>query len=120
MAIRAISSATISFGLVSIPVKLFSASDSSKTVRFNQIDRRDGSRLKQQMISAKSGEVVPQEEIFKGYEFAKNQYVLFEPDELKACRRLRVGLDQGPTSAKLVTFEIKEEFAFLKSSHGVL
>ncbi|MEM7543689.1 MAG: Ku protein [Pseudomonadota bacterium] len=48
------------------------------------MERRDGSRLKQQMISAKSGEVVPKEEIVKGYEFAKNQYVLFEPDELKA------------------------------------
>ncbi|MCY3730156.1 MAG: Ku protein, partial [Rhodospirillaceae bacterium] len=52
--------------------------------RFNQIHSKDGSRLKQQLISAKSGEVVPREEIVKGYEFARGQYVVFEPDELKA------------------------------------
>ena len=80
---RALSTANISFGLVSIPVKMFSAAESSAAVRFNQIDRRDGSRLKQQMISAKTGEVVPKEEIVKGYEFAKDQYVLFTADELK-------------------------------------
>ena len=80
---RALSTATISFGLVSIPVKMFSASETSVAIRFNQIDRRDGSRLKQQMISAKTGEVVPKEEIVKGYEFAKDQYVLFTPEELK-------------------------------------
>lgn len=81
---RPLSSASIAFGLVSIPVKLFSASESSVAIRFNQIDRRDGSRLKQQMISAKTGEVVPKSEIVKGYEFAKDQYVLFDPEELKA------------------------------------
>lgn len=81
---RALATATISFGLVSIPVKLFSASESSAAIHFNQIDRRDGSRLRQQMISAKTGEVVPKEEIVKGYEFAKDQYVLFTSEELKA------------------------------------
>lgn len=80
---RALSTANISFGLVSIPVKLFSAAESAAAIRFNQIDRRDGSRLKQQMISAKTGEVVPKGEIVKGYEFAKDQYVLFTADELK-------------------------------------
>lgn len=80
---RALSTANISFGLVSIPVKLFSAAESAATIRFNQIDRRDGSRLKQQMISAKTGEVVPKQEIVKGYEFAKDQYVLFTAEELK-------------------------------------
>lgn len=84
MAARALGSATIAFGLVSIPVKLFSAAESAATIRFNQIDRRDGSRVKQQLISAQSGEIVPKEEIVKGYEFSKGQYVLFNPDELKA------------------------------------
>ena len=84
MPARALGSATIAFGLVSIPVKLFSAAESAATVRFNQIDRRDGSRVKQQLISSGSGEVVPREEIVKGYEFAKGQYVLFTPEELKA------------------------------------
>lgn len=84
MPARALGSATIAFGLVSIPVKLYSAAESAAAVRFNQIDKRDGSRVKQQLISAKSGELVPKEEIVKGYEFAKGQYVLFSPDELKA------------------------------------
>ena len=84
MPARALGSATIAFGLVSIPIKLYSAAESSATVRFNQIDRRDGSRVKQQLISAKSGEVVPRDEIVKGYEFAKGQYVLFTNEELKA------------------------------------
>ena len=73
MPARALGSATIAFGLVSIPVKLFSAAESAATIRFNQIDRRDGSRVKQQLISSNSGEIVPREEIVKGYEFAKGQ-----------------------------------------------
>jgi DNA end-binding protein Ku len=84
MAARPLGSATIAFGLVSIPVKLYSAAESAATIRFNQIDRRDGSRVKQQLVNAKSGDLVPKEEIVKGYEFAKGQYVLFEPEELKA------------------------------------
>src|SRR5690606_24145134 len=84
MPARALGSATIAFGLGSIPVKLYSAAESAATVRFNQIDRRDGGRIKQQLISSNSGEVVPREEIVKGYEFAKGQYVLFSPDEIKA------------------------------------
>ena len=77
-------SATVSFGLVSIPVKLYSSSESTHTIRFNQIHKKDGSRLKQQMINARSGDPVPKDEIVKGYEFAKGQYVLFSPEELKA------------------------------------
>jgi DNA end-binding protein Ku len=84
MPARALGSATIAFGLVSIPVKLYSAAESAATVRFNQIDRRDGARVRQQLISSNSGEIVPKEDIVKGYEFAKGQYVLFTPDELKA------------------------------------
>lgn len=84
MAARPTGSATISFGLVSIPVKLYSAAESAATIRFNQIDRRDGSRVKQQLVNAQSGELVPKDEIVKGYEFAKGQYVLFDPEELKA------------------------------------
>jgi DNA end-binding protein Ku len=83
MAMRALASATISFGLVSIPVKLFSSAESAAAIRFNQIHKNDGSRLKQQLICAKEGTVVPKEEIVKGYEFAKDQYVLFTPEELE-------------------------------------
>jgi DNA end-binding protein Ku len=84
MAARALSTATISFGLVSIPVKLYSAAEPKSALSFNQIHKKDGSRVKQQLISSRSGEVVPRDEIVKGYEFAKDQYVLFEAEELKA------------------------------------
>jgi DNA end-binding protein Ku len=77
MPARPLGSATIAFGLVSIPVKLYSAAESTATVSFNQIDKRDGSRVKQQLISSKTGEVVPKDDIVKVYEFAKGQYVLF-------------------------------------------
>jgi DNA end-binding protein Ku len=84
MPARALSTATISFGLVSIPVKLYSAAESQSALSFNQIHKKDGSRVKQQLVNSRSGEVVAREEIVKGYEFAKGQYVLFEPAELKA------------------------------------
>jgi DNA end-binding protein Ku len=84
MAARAISTATISFGLVSIPVKLYSSSETAGEIHFNQMHRKDGARLKQQLVSSRTGEVVPREEIVKGYEFSKGQYVLFNPEELKA------------------------------------
>jgi DNA end-binding protein Ku len=84
MAARPLGSATIAFGLVSIPVKLYSAAESAATLSFNQIDRRDGARVKQQLVSSKTGEPVPKDEIVKGYEFSKDQYVLFTKDELKA------------------------------------
>jgi DNA end-binding protein Ku len=84
MPARAISTATISFGLVSIPVKMYSAAESKAALAFNQIHKKDGSRVKQQLISSRTGDVVPREEIVKGYEFAKDQYVLFEAEELKS------------------------------------
>ena len=83
MAARAQASAAISFGLVSIPIKLYTTAQSSAAVRFNQLDA-DGARLKQQYISVKSGEIVPRENMIKGYEFAKGQFVTFTPEELKA------------------------------------
>jgi DNA end-binding protein Ku len=85
MSARAIGTANISFGLVSIPVKLFSASDSSSGISFNMLHGKCGSRVKQQYICPKEDNiVVPRDEIRKGYEFAKDQYVLFTNEELKA------------------------------------
>ncbi|MEO8467081.1 MAG: Ku protein [Gammaproteobacteria bacterium] len=84
MPARAISAATISFGLVSIPVKMYSAAEPKSAVSFNQINRKDKARVKQQLVSSRSGEVVAREDIVKGYEFSKDQYVLFEAEELKA------------------------------------
>jgi DNA end-binding protein Ku len=63
---------------------MYSAAEPKSALSFNQINRKDKSRVKQQLISSRSGEVVPREDIVKGYEFAKDQYVLFEPEELKA------------------------------------
>jgi DNA end-binding protein Ku len=81
---RAISTGTISFGLVSIPVKLYSATQSSAGVSFNLLHGKCGSRLKQQYVCPVDNEVVAREDMVKGYEFAKDQYVTFTPDELKA------------------------------------
>jgi DNA end-binding protein Ku len=83
MAARSIASLTLSFGLVNVPVKLYSATESSSAVRFNML-AKDGSRLKQQYISESTGKVVERAEMVKGYEFEKDRFVLFSPDELKA------------------------------------
>jgi len=83
MAARSIASLTLSFGLVSIPVKLYSATETSSAVRFNML-AKDGSRLKQQYVSEKDQTVVARADMVKGYEFEKDRFVLFSPEELKA------------------------------------
>jgi DNA end-binding protein Ku len=83
MAARSIASLTLSFGLVNVPVKLYSATESSSSVSFKML-AKDGSRLKQQYISEATGKVVERAEMVKGYEFEKDRFVLFTPDELKA------------------------------------
>jgi len=88
MAARSIASLTVSFGLVSIPVKLFSATEASKTISFNMLHKDCGSRLKQQYICVKEEVVVPREDIVKGFEFSKDQYVIFTPEELKAMEEV--------------------------------
>src|SRR5690349_13250370 len=81
---RSIASLTISFGLVAIPVKLYSATVSSERLSFNLLRARDGSRVKQQYVAVNDGALVERSEMTKGYEFAKGQYVMFSPEELKA------------------------------------
>ena len=83
MAARSIASLTLSFGLVSIPVRLYSATESASSVKFNML-AKDGSRLKQQYISEKDQKVVARADMVKGYEFEKDHFVLFTPEELKA------------------------------------
>lgn len=80
---RAIWNGSISFGLVNIPVKLYSAV-SRKTVRFNQIDSATGARVKQKRVSADDGEEVPYERIVKGYELPSGEYVLITDEEVAA------------------------------------
>jgi DNA end-binding protein Ku len=84
MAPRSIANATISFGLVSVPVNLYSSSESKTSVSFNMLHKKCTSRLKQQYICSKDGEIVERSETVKGYEFAKDQYVVLSPEELKA------------------------------------
>ena len=71
---RSIASLTISFGLVAIPVKLYSATISSERISFNLLRQKDGSRVKQQYISETDQAVVPRSEMVKGYEFEKDRY----------------------------------------------
>jgi len=84
MPARSIGTATISFGLVSVPINIYSSYESRQSVSFNLLSKKSGTRVKQQYIDPKTSEVVPRDEMVKGYEFAKDQYVIFSPDELKA------------------------------------
>ncbi|CAG2129443.1 Ku protein [Cupriavidus plantarum] len=84
MAARSIASLSISFGLVSIPVKVYSATESKSAVGFNLLHKGCGSRLRQQYICLKEGVVVDRADMVKGYEFEKDRYVTFTPEELDA------------------------------------
>jgi DNA end-binding protein Ku len=98
MAARSIASLTISFGLVSIPVKLFSATEASRAISFNLLHKACGSRLRQQYFCVKEEVPVAREDMVKGYEFAKDQYVIFTPEELKALE------EAGTHTAEIAEF----------------
>ncbi|MFM0632748.1 non-homologous end joining protein Ku [Paraburkholderia xenovorans] len=83
MAARSIASLSLSFGLVSIPVRLYSATSASETISFNLL-ASDGSRVQQQYVSKATGQVVERADMQKGYEFEKEKFVVFTKDELKA------------------------------------
>jgi len=85
---RSIGSLTVSFGLVAIPVKVFSATQSGNAISFNLLHKTCGSRLKQQYLCQKEGVVVERDDMVKGYEFAKDQYVRFSPQEIKALEEV--------------------------------
>jgi len=87
MSARAIATATVSFGMVSIPVKLFSAGNTDAGVRFNMLHRACGSRLKQQYVCPKDDVVVTRADMAKGYEFTKGRYVMFSDEEIKALQQ---------------------------------
>jgi DNA end-binding protein Ku len=91
MAAHSIGSATVSFGLVSVPVQLFAAGESKASISFNWLHKKDGARLKQQYVCSKDGEKVERSDMVKGYEFQKGQYVIFTPDELKALEERGTG-----------------------------
>jgi DNA end-binding protein Ku len=81
---RAIATGQIAFGLVSIPVKLFSAAESSERIAFNMLHKECGSRIQQQLFCPTDERTIDRTEVVKGYEFSKGQYVLFTEEELKA------------------------------------
>jgi DNA end-binding protein Ku len=98
MAPRSIATLTVSFGLVSIPVKLYSATEASHAISFNLLHQACGSRLKQQYLCAKEEVAVAREEMVKGYEFSKDQYVMFSPEELKTLE------EAGTHTAEIAEF----------------
>jgi DNA end-binding protein Ku len=83
MAARAIGTSTIAFGLVSLPVKLYSTGESTRKISFNMVHKDCGTRVRQQYVCPTDDVVVPREDMVKGYEFAKGQFVLFDDEELK-------------------------------------
>ncbi|HEY1460972.1 MAG TPA: Ku protein [Casimicrobiaceae bacterium] len=98
MAARSIASLSVSFGLVSIPVKLYSATEASRSISFNLLHKECGSRLKQQYLCIKEEVPVAREDMVKGYEFSKDQYVIFTPEELKALE------EAGTHTAEITEF----------------
>jgi DNA end-binding protein Ku len=97
MPARAMGTAAISFGLVTVPVRIYPAVRSSAGISFHMLHKKDGVRLKQQFICPKDEQVVPRSETLRGYEIAKDKYVIFTDEELKA-------LDEKATNG----IEIKE------------
>ena len=98
MPARPIASATVSFGLVSVPVSLYSSAESTSKVSFNWLHKDCGSRLKQQYVCKQDGDLVEREDMIKGYEFQKGKFVTFTPDELKALE------EQSTASIEITEF----------------
>ena len=88
MPARAISSATVSFGLVSIPIKVYSAHETANDIHFNMVHAECGTRLKQQYICPTHDRVVDRSETARGYQFAKNQFVLLSDEEYKTLQEV--------------------------------
>jgi len=80
---RSIWSGAISFGLINVPVKVYSAV-SAKSVRFHQLDVKTGTRISQRRVNPQTGEEVPFDQLVKGYELTKDRYVIVKPEELDA------------------------------------
>jgi DNA end-binding protein Ku len=88
MSAHAIGSATVSFGLVSVPVKMYSTGESSTAISFNWLHKKDNARLKQEYVCSKDGEKVEKDDRVKGWEYTKGRYVVFTLEELKALQAI--------------------------------
>lgn len=108
---RAIASGTISFGLVSVPVKLFTGTQ-SQNLSFNLLHAKDNSRLRQQYVCQTCGEVVERSEMARGYEYAKDQYAVLSPEELKALDQQS---DQSIEIEEFVPIEAVDPIYFEKA-----
>src|SRR4051794_25157574 len=84
MAPRSIWNGTITFGLVDVPVKLYTATE-SKSVSFHQVHARDGARVEHRRVCSKEDKEVPYKQVVKGYEVSPGRYVVLEKDEIKAA-----------------------------------
>src|SRR5215813_5688539 len=84
MAARSISTGAITFGLVTVPVRIYPAISDAAGISFHLLHAKDDVRLRQQYVCPEDGEVVPRSEMVKGYEYAKDRYVVFTDEELKA------------------------------------
>jgi DNA end-binding protein Ku len=105
MSARPMGSATISFGLVSVPVKLYSTADTSAKVSFNWISPSSGARVRQKYWDPTEERLVERDELVKGYEFSKDQYVVFNPDELKV---LEAQATNSIDVSEFIPFEVVE------------
>ncbi|MEO6186384.1 MAG: Ku protein, partial [Steroidobacteraceae bacterium] len=89
---------TVSFGLVTIPVDVYSSEVASNRISFNLLHAKDGARVKQQYVCALDGERVERSEMVKGYEYEKDKYAMFKPDEIKALE------EAGTKTVNIVEF----------------
>jgi len=112
MPARAISSGTISFGLVSIPIKVFTAT-SGKDVHFSMLHEKDKGRLKQQYICSVCGETVERTATVKGYEYSKSQYVVVSDEELQSLQKKT---DQSIEISEFVPISQVDPIYFEKSN----
>jgi DNA end-binding protein Ku len=113
MPARSIGTATISFGLVSIPTKLYTTNETGNDIHFNMLHEADGARLKQQYICTKCNEVVDREHTVKGYEHAKGQYVILSAEELKALDAVAtqtIALEEFVPAASLDPLYIEKSY----------
>jgi DNA end-binding protein Ku len=109
---RAFSSATITFGLVTVPVRLMSATRTSAGISFHLLHAKDHARVRQQLVCSEDGKVLLRAEIVKGYEYAKDRYVTFDDEELKALDQKAT---QGIEVAEFVPLETVDPVHYQKT-----
>lgn len=121
MAARALQSVTLSFGLVSIPAQVYSATNPSAKISFNML-HKCGSRVKQEYRCVAEDVIVPRDEMIKGYEFEKDKFVTFTKDELKSLEESSselVTIDQFVAQSKIDPIYYESTYYLAPAKHGV-